>query len=88
METGGILILLGLLLLFTIGKDAPTGAGIIAPFVLLPGIVTFLLGFFKVIPNSVKENMVLLVIGILVLFSIRFWLKFIIKRLKGEDVFE
>jgi len=88
VETGGILIVLGLLILFSVGKDAPIAIGIMAPSVLLPGIVIFMLGFFEVIPNSIKENVVPLILGVLVLLSIRFWLKLIIKKLKGKDIFE
>jgi len=88
METGAILIVLGLLILFSVGKDAPIAIGIMAPFLLLPGIVIFLLGFFEVIPNSIKENIVPLILGLLLLSSIRFWSKLIIKKLKGKDIFE
>ena len=86
MVTGGILIVVGLLFLISIWRDAPTGVGIMAPFILFPGVVMFLLGFFEVVPNSVKENIVLLLLGILVISSIRFWAKLIIKKLTGKDI--
>ncbi len=86
METGGILIVVGLLLLLSIGRHAPIAVGLMAPFILFPGVVIFLLGFFDIVPNSIKENIVLLLLGILVLSSIRFWAKLIIKKLTGKDI--
>ena len=89
METGGILIVVGLLFLISMWRGGcPTCAGVVAPFILFPGIVVFLLGFFDVVPNSLKENIVLLVLGILVISSIRFWAKLIIKKLTGKDIVE
>ena len=87
METGGILIVVGLLLLLSMWRGGcPTCAGVVAPFILFPGVVMFLLGFFDVVPNSLKENIVFLVLGILVISSIRFWAKLIIKKLTDKEI--
>ena len=73
METGIILILVGVFLLFTM-REAPTAMGISIPFMLAPGIIVVLFN----LTNNIKENMFLLYVGLFVLFALRFWIKVII----------
>lgn len=75
METGIILILVGIFLLFTM-REAPTAVGIAAPFMLAPGIIVVLFN----LSNNIKENIFLLYVGLFVLVALRFWIKVIITK--------
>ena len=80
MIAGMVLIAIALVLLFMM-REAPTAAGVAAVPLLIPGVSVLVVSFIGEIRTDIKEQVVILIVGVLVIYAIHFWLKVILKKL-------
>jgi len=80
MIIGMGLLVIGMVLIYMM-RSAPTAAAIAAVPLLSPGIVVLVVTSIGAIKTDIKEQIIVFIFGVLVLYATYFWLKVIFKKI-------
>jgi len=80
MIVGIVLIVIALVLIFMM-REAPTAAAIASVPLLLPGVSVLVISAIGAIKTDIKEQILIFIVGMLVIYAVHFWLKVILKKL-------
>ena len=80
MIIGMGLLVIGMVLIYMM-RSAPTAAAIAAVPLLSPGIVVLVVASIGAIKTDIKEQIIVFIFGVLVLYATYFWLKVIFKKI-------